>query len=211
MKLKKQLRLALLIPSYCVILGIPAAIFSMSYQVDASPVKLARLSESEKAERAELIQKANSLFNDRNFPGAEQTLRELVKKFPKDAFAHYQLGNVLYQQQKAEDAAISFSEAIRLNPRYALAYNAMGLVRASQEQWDDALAEFRKALEINPEYGDALMYMGQVLLQTNKKEEAIASLDKALNIFKAEKRSERVNRVQEILQKIKKSDDPSLS
>lgn len=202
MKLKKQLQLAFLIPLYCVILGIPAAI--------ASPIKLAQQGD-ERTERSQLIQKANSLLNDRNLPGAEQTLRELIKKFPKDAFAHYQLGNVLYQQEKAEDAAISLTQAIRLNPRYALAYNALGLVRASQEQWDDAIAEFRKALEINPEYGDALMYMGQVLLQTNKKEEAIASLDKALNIFKAEKRSERVNRIEKILQTIKKSDDPSLS
>jgi tetratricopeptide (TPR) repeat protein len=211
MKLKKQLQLALLIPSYCVMLGIPAAIFSINSQVDASPVKLARLSDSEKAERAGLIQKANSLVNDRNLPGAEQTLRELVKKFPNDAFAHYQLGYVLYQQEKAEDAATSLSEAIRLNPRYALAHNAMGLIRASQERWDDAIAEFRKALEINPQYGDALMYMGQVLLETNKKEEAIASLDKALNIFKAEKRNERINRIEKILQTIKKSDDPSVS
>ncbi len=202
MKLKKQLQLAFFIPLSCLIISIPVA--------NASPIKLAQ-SQDSVTERSQLIQKANSLLNERNLPGAEQTLRELIKKFPKDAFAHYQLGNVLYQQEKAEDAATSLTEAIRLNPRYAIAYNAMGLVRASQERWDDALAQFRKALEINPEYGDALMYMGQVLLQTNKKEEAIASLDKALNIFKAQNRNERVNRIEKILQTIKKSDDPSLS
>ncbi|MBF2067919.1 MAG: tetratricopeptide repeat protein [Calothrix sp. C42_A2020_038] len=172
---------------------------------------LAQFSEREKAERTELIQKTNSQLSQRDYQGAEVSSRELVKKFSKDAFAHFLLGNVLYQQDKLEDALASYQQAVKLNQRYALAYNGMGLVYANQERWDDALRQFRKALEINPEYGDALMYSGQVLLQINKPDEAIASLNKALNIFKAQNRNDRVNRIEDLLRKIKQQDDPSIS
>lgn len=202
MKLK-SLIISGFVPFYCVL---PTIVTVM-----APSQVLAQFSEREKAERAELIQKANSLLGQRNFTGAELALRQLVKKFPKDAFAHFQLGNALYLQEKPEDALVSFTEAVRLNPRYALAYNGLGLVYANQERWDDALAQFRKALEINPQYGDALMYMGQVQLQLNKRDEAVALLNKALSIFKSQNRNDRVNRIEGLLKKIKQSDDPSVS
>jgi tetratricopeptide (TPR) repeat protein len=202
MKLK-SLIISALVPFYYVIPSIVTVI--VPSQV------LAQFSEREKAERAQLIQTTNSQLNQRDLTGAEVSSRQLVKKFPKDAFAHYLLGNVLYQQDKSDLALASFQEAIKFNPRYALAYNGMGLVYANQEQWDNALTQFRKALEINPEYGDALMYVGQVLLQVNKRDEAIASLNKALNIFKSQNRNDRVNRIEGLLRKIKQSDDPSVS
>ncbi|GJD22286.1 TPR repeat-containing protein [Rivularia sp. IAM M-261] len=202
MKLK-SLIISALVPFYCVL---PTIVTVM-----APSQVLAQFSEREKAERTELIQKANSLLGQRDFTGAEETLRQLVKKFPKDAFAHFQLGNALYLQEKSDSALVSFTEAVKLNPRYALAYNGIGLVYANQERWDDALAQFRKALEINPQYGDALMYMGQVQLQLNKRDEAVALLNKALNIFKSQNRNDRVNRIEGLLRKIKQSDDPSVS
>jgi tetratricopeptide (TPR) repeat protein len=202
MKLK-NLIISALVPFYCVLPSIVA--------VMAPSQVLAQFSENQRAERAELIQKANALLGQRDFKGAEVPLRQLVKKFPKDAFAHFQLGNVLFLQEKSQDALASFQEAVKLNPRYALAYNGMGLVYANQERWDNALAQFRKALDINPEYGDALMYMGQIQLQLNKRDEAVALLNKALNIFKSQNRNDRVNRIEDLLKKIKQSDDPSVS
>ena len=199
----RSLIISALVPFYCILPSIVAVITPSQV--------LAQFSERERAERTELIQKANSLLSQGNLQGAEVSLRELVKKFPKDAFAHFQLGNVLYQQEKSEDALTSYQQAVKLNPRYALAYNGMGLVYANQERWDDALAQFRKALDINPQYGDALMYMGQVQLQLNKRDEAVALLNKALSIFKSQNRNDRVNRVEGLLRKIKQSDDPSVS
>ncbi|WP_169218306.1 tetratricopeptide repeat protein [Brasilonema sp. UFV-L1] len=55
-----------------------------------------------------MIQQANILYGQREFAAAEETLRKLIKKFPKNAFEHYQLGNVLYQQGKAEEAIGEF-------------------------------------------------------------------------------------------------------
>ncbi|NJL61208.1 MAG: tetratricopeptide repeat protein [Methylacidiphilales bacterium] len=221
MKLKSEFKSVLVMPFRCMTLGILSVYFASSSALAnttysnkfslSSGILVAQLSEREKAERTQLIQSVNLQINQGNLNGAEENLRQLVKKFPKDAFGHYQLGNVFLRQEKAEDAIKSFQEATRLNPRYALAYNGMGVGYASQEKWDDAIIQFRKALEINPEYGDALMFLGQVLVQANKRDEGIASLNKALNIFKQQNRNERVKRIEEMLRKIKQSDDPSVS
>ncbi len=161
--------------------------------------------------RDELVQKANALFQGGDLTGAEKNLRALIKKFPEDSYAHYQLGNVLFRQEKKEDAIIEYQKAIRLDSKYALAHNAIGLVYASQQQWEQAIAEYRKALSINPDYGDALTNLALTLWQQGKRDEATASLEKALNIFKAQQRSDKAQQIQQMLQQIKNGDDPRVS
>ncbi|WP_427156823.1 tetratricopeptide repeat protein [Aliinostoc sp. HNIBRCY26] len=175
------------------------------------PQKIAQFQDNTSQERSLLVQQANNLYNQRNFPGAQKALCQLVKKYPKDTFAHYQLGNVFARLQQPEAAISSYREAIRINSRYALAYNAIGAVYANQSRWDEAITEFKKALEINPEYGDALINYGQVLWQINQREQAQASLEKALNIFKKQQRNEKVYQVEQILQRLKTSDNPGVS
>ncbi|WP_041739605.1 tetratricopeptide repeat protein [Calothrix sp. PCC 6303] len=172
---------------------------------------VAILSEQEKAERAQLIQTANSQMGEGKFAAAETSLRELLKKFPRDAFGYYQLGNVLARQNRSEDAIAQYQQALKYNPRYAVAYNAIGLTYGSLSQWDEAASQFRKALEINPNYGDAMYNLGQVLWQGNYREDAIASFEKALKIFKAEKRDEKVRRIEKTIEQLKKGDDPGIS
>jgi tetratricopeptide (TPR) repeat protein len=184
--------------------------FGVSPQIQSRQL-VAILSDQEKAERAQLIQTANSQIGEGNLTAAETSLRELVKKFPRDAFAYYQLGNVLARQNRSEDAIAQYQQALKYNPRYALAYNAIGLTYGSLSQWDEAASQFRKALEINPNYGDAMYNLGQVLWQGNYREDAIASFEKALKIFKTEKRDEKVRRIEKTIEQLKKGEDPSLS
>ncbi|MER3493824.1 MAG: hypothetical protein C4323_16800 [Mastigocladus sp. ERB_26_2] len=162
-------------------------------------------------ERSQLIRTANTLFSQGDLAGAEENLRQLIKKYPKDAFGHYQLGNVLFRQERKDEAIKQYQEAIRLDSKYALAHNGMGLVFASQEQWEEAIAEYNKALAINPSYGDALTNLAQALWEVGKREEAIASLEKALSIFKDQNRPQKVERIQQILRQLKPNDDPSVS
>jgi tetratricopeptide (TPR) repeat protein len=194
-------------------LAVPAktSLHSLGQAVERQPQKLAQFSDTGSSERSQMLQQANSLFNQGDLTGAEENFRKLIKKFPDDAFGHFQLGNVLFRQKKPEEAISAYQEAIRLKSKYALAYNAIGMVYASQSRWEEAMTEYKKALEINPNYGEALTNFALVLWQTNKKDEALSSLEKALNIFKQQNRGEKVNQVERILKEIKTADDPSVS
>jgi tetratricopeptide (TPR) repeat protein len=172
--------------------------------------KLAQFADTSQ-ERSLLVQQANDLYNQRDFKGAQKALCQLLKKYPEDTFGNFQLGNVFARLSQPEAAISAYREAIRRNSKYALAYNAVGVVYASQSRWEDAIAEYKKALEINPDYGDALINYGQALWQTNQKDQARASLEKALNIFKTQKRNEKVYQIEQILQQIKTLDNPGIS
>ncbi|MEH1940342.1 MAG: tetratricopeptide repeat protein [Nostoc sp.] len=195
------------------VLAVPAklSLHSPEQSAQRQPQKLAQFSGTGTPERSQMLQQANALFNQGDLTGAEENLRKLIKKFPDDAFGHFQLGNVLFRQKKSEEAITSYQEAIRLQPKYALAYNAIGIVYASQSRWEEAIAEYKKALEINPNYGEGLTNFALALWQTNKKDEALSSLEKALNIFKEQNRGEKVNQVERILKEIKTAEDPSVS
>lgn len=195
------------------VLAVPGQIslHSPEQSVQRQPQKIAQSSGTDAPERSQLLQQANALLDQGNLTGAEENLRKLIKKFPDDAFGHFQLGNVLFRQKKPEDAINSYREAIRVQPKYALAYNAIGIVYASQSRWEEAITEYKKALEINPNYGEGLTNFALALWQTNKKDEALSSLEKALNIFKAQNRGEKVNQVERILKEIKTADSPSVS
>ncbi|MEA5502513.1 tetratricopeptide repeat protein [Halotia wernerae UHCC 0503] len=175
------------------------------------PQPIAQFSDTNQPERSQLLQQAQALYEQEKWTDAEENLRKFTKKFPKDAFGHFQLGNVLVRQGESEAAISSYREAISLQPQYALAYNAIGAVYASQNRWEEAITEYKKALEINPDYGDALANLGEALWQTNKRDEAKASLKKALNIFKAQRRNQKVYQVERMLQQMKSSDDPGVS
>ncbi|WP_407891099.1 tetratricopeptide repeat protein [Scytonema sp. NUACC26] len=173
--------------------------------------KLAQFSDNAPQERSQLVQIANTLFNQGDFTGAEENLRKLIKKYPDYPFGHYQLGNVLFRQGKKEDAIKEYEIAIKKNSKYALAYNALGVVFASQQRWDEAASAYQKALAINPNYGDALTNISQAFWEQGKRNEAIASLEKALNIFKSQNLPEKIRQVEQILKDLKAGDDPSVS
>jgi len=198
------------------VIGISPLVLAVTGKVslhsqEHSAQKIAQFSGTDTPERSQLILQANALYNQGNFKGAEENLRKFLKKFPEDAFGHFQLGNTLFRQNKPEAAVSAYREAIRIRSQYALAYNAIGMVYASQNRWEEAITEYQKALEINPSYGEALTNVALVLWQTNKRDEALSSLEKALNIFKAQNRNEKVKQIEQILREIKTSDDPSVS
>jgi tetratricopeptide (TPR) repeat protein len=173
--------------------------------------KLAQFRGTPEEERSQLIQQAKTLSSQGDFSGAEENLRKLVKRFPRYAFGHFELGNVLFQQNKSEEAINAYREAIRLNSNHALAYNGIGIVYANQNRWTEAITAYKQALKINPNYADALANLAIAFLQNNQQSEGIAALEKALKIFKSQSRNERVFQIEEVLQRLKSEAETDIS
>jgi hypothetical protein len=97
MNLTSKLKSVFVQPLSCLTLSLltvtstlPFVLAETSYP--QQPQRLAQLGDREQLERSRLIQEANVLYSQGNFTGAEENLRKLIKKFPKDAFGYYQLG-----------------------------------------------------------------------------------------------------------------------
>lgn len=110
------------------------------------------------AERVEeLLEKGNEARDARNFVGAEDSYKEVLKLKPRDARAAYGLGNVYSDQQRWDDAEAAYRNSIAWAPNNADAYVALSVVLVQSHAGGDNAKRFaeaesfaRKSVQIDP-------------------------------------------------------------
>lgn len=119
------------------------------------PTNNARARVAERVE--ELLDKGNQARDSRDFAGAEDSYKEVLKLSPRDARAAYGLGNVYSDQQRWDDAEGAYRNAVAWAPKDADAHVALSVVlvqpRAggdNAKRFSDAEAFARKSVQIDP-------------------------------------------------------------
>lgn len=110
------------------------------------------------AERAEeLLDKGNQARDARDFAGAENSYKEVLKLMPRDARAAYGLGNVYSDQQRWDDAEAAYRDSVAWAPKDADAYVALSVVLVqphpggdNAKRLVDAESFARKSVQIDP-------------------------------------------------------------
>lgn len=110
------------------------------------------------AERIEdLLEKGNEARDARNFAGAEESYKEVLKLKARDARAAYGLGNIYSDQQRWEDAEAAYRNSVAWAPTNADAYVALSVVLVqprtsgdNAKRFADAETFARKAVQIDP-------------------------------------------------------------
>ena len=69
---------------------------------------------------------------------------------PKHVDAHYDFGNLLYQQGRLEQAQEHYLAALQDAPKRADIHNKLGVVYVRKGLVSQALLQFAEALELNP-------------------------------------------------------------
>jgi tetratricopeptide (TPR) repeat protein len=91
------------------------------------------------AERVEdLLEKGNQARDARNFAGAEDSYKEVLKLKARDARAAYGLGNVYSDQQRWEDAEAAYRNSVTWAPKDADAHVALSVVLVQPRSGDNA-------------------------------------------------------------------------
>ncbi len=116
---------------------------------------------------------------------AEQRLRAVVAKEPKNYDVLVTLGNLLRNAEKYQDADAFYTQALALVTKPARQHWSVfyyrGIVRERLKTWPAAEADLRKALELAPEEASVLNYLGYSLIDMNEKlDEAIGMVKKAV-------------------------------
>jgi tetratricopeptide (TPR) repeat protein len=110
------------------------------------------------AERVEdLLDKGNEARDARDFAGAENAYKEVLKLKPRDARAAYGLGNVYSDQQRWDDAEAAYRNSVTWAPNDADAYVALSVVLVhpriggdNAKRFADAEMFARKSVQIDP-------------------------------------------------------------
>jgi tetratricopeptide (TPR) repeat protein/transglutaminase-like putative cysteine protease len=118
----------------------------------------------------------------RQFPQAEAAFRRQIERNKFDQFGYYNLGRVLWQEQKLDDAAKAFQQQLDIDPLQKDAHAALGEIYYELNRFEDSATEFEKTVSLEPDNGFNHANYGRALLKLKKTKEATEAFDKAVEV-----------------------------
>jgi len=106
----------------------------------------------------------------------------LLRRDPRDAVAHLELGRLKLIRGQSAEAAKHFHTALDLKPDFDQPHYYLGLMLRQQRKIAEAQAEFENALRINPDNFKAHGNLGVILTEQGKVESAEVHFRDALRI-----------------------------
>ncbi|HWW04488.1 tetratricopeptide repeat protein, partial [Collimonas sp.] len=126
------------------------------------------------------IDKVQLLLARQRFAEAEQAIRSLLARFPRDGFCWKLLGVALWSQQRPADALQPMQKAVALLPTDAEAHKNLGVALIELFRFDDAEVSLREALRLAPASAEIRMILGSALQQLERLDEVEALYRSAL-------------------------------
>lgn len=125
------------------------------------------------------MERAARLYRANDFKGAEESLREVIKEYPKHPKARNMLGEIYARQRKWDEAIESFETAVEGEASNAEFHNNLGLVLSQLDQDDVAENHLRRANQLDPLNTTILMNLAWHYRKLKRYEDALVYLDSA--------------------------------
>ena len=126
-----------------------------------------------------LLGLASAMKDAGDSAGAVAVGRELVRRAPTLAKAHYNLGVSLTAKGELAEAEAAYRRTLELDRDYVAARYNLGTVRLAAGDWEGAVASWRKVLESHPDHDLALYNLGVVLYERGQREDAVKFYQRA--------------------------------
>jgi cytochrome c-type biogenesis protein CcmH/NrfG len=130
-----------------------------------------------------------------------QTLKEIVKKDPKNLPAWVELGNLHFDTDQPKEAIDAYSRYLAVKPDNPDVRTDMGIMYRKLGQFDKALEEFRKAAQSDPKHVNSRYNIGLVLL--HDKQDMGGAIKAWEEYLKVDSNSERAQRIRAQIEKMK--------
>lgn len=93
-------------------------------------------------------QQGVTLYQQRDYVGAEVAFREVISRHPSNDIAHLLLGNALMQQDNLEGAIAEFRDLSRRAPKNVDAHLRLGTALLKQDNLEEAIAALQQARDL---------------------------------------------------------------
>jgi tetratricopeptide (TPR) repeat protein len=103
---------------------------------------------------------------------ATQEFRKELEIDPKNAGAHYILGELARKRGDCDEAIVQFAQSTKLDPNLAEAYLGSGYCLITLRKYDDAIAQLRSAERMLPFDGSVHFALATALNSAGQKDEA---------------------------------------
>lgn len=106
---------------------------------------------------------------------------DTVRKSPKKARPHYNLGAAYGKNDRLDEAISEFKQVLTIEDFDSLHYN-LGWIYFKKNMLEDAEREYLAAIKLNPDYTDAYINLSVIYLKQSRFDDAIKALKKAIAI-----------------------------
>ena len=113
---------------------------------------------------------------------ALEAAREAVRRSPRRAEAHLNLGLFLFRAEKHAEAEAALLEALRIRPTSRRAWHYLARIQYLSERRKDALASLERVLALDPTDEQATVDIAWLLDELGRVDEARRYLDHALTV-----------------------------
>ena len=136
-----------------------------------------------------------------------QSLKEIVKKDPKNLSAWVELGNLYFDSSQPKEAIEAYRQYLAIKPDNPDVRTDLGIMYRSLGEFDRAIEEFKKAAQSDPKHANSRYNMGIVLL--HDKGDIQGAIKAWEDYLKADPNSERAQRIRSQIQKMKTMPSPA--
>jgi tetratricopeptide (TPR) repeat protein len=136
-----------------------------------------------------------------------QTLKEIVKKDPKNLPAWVELGNLYFDTDQPKEAIEAYSQYLAIKPNNADVRTDMGIMYRKLGQFDQAIQEFKKAAQSDPKHVNSRYNIGLVLL--HDKQDIQGAVKAWEEYLKVDPNSEKAQRIRAQIEKMKSMSVPA--
>ena len=183
-----------------------------------SGATVAILRTTKSPEKVSMVQKSQMAPQGEQFPAASgsnplevaskiQTLKEILKKDPKNLPAWVEMGNLYFDSGQPKEAIEAYSQYLTIKPDNPDVRTDLGIMYRSLGDFDRAIAEFRKAAESDPKHAHSRYNIGIVLL--HDKEDIKGAIKAWGEYLKVDPKSERAERIRVQIEKMETMPVPS--
>jgi tetratricopeptide (TPR) repeat protein len=103
---------------------------------------------------------------------AKDAFQKEIEIDPKNAAAHYVLGELARRNENWDEAIAQFSQAAKLDPNFAEAYFGWGFALVTVKKYQEAIAPLRVAERLTPGNPSVHYSLATALIRTGQKDEA---------------------------------------
>lgn len=131
-----------------------------------------------------------------------QTLKDIVKKDPKNLSAWVEMGNLYFDSNQPKEAIEAYTQYLAVKPDNPDVRTDMGIMYRKSGDFDQAIEEFKKAAQSDPNHVNSRYNLGLVLL--HDKQDMKGAIKAWEEYLKVDSKSERAERVRTQMEKLKK-------
>jgi predicted O-linked N-acetylglucosamine transferase (SPINDLY family) len=154
----------------------------MSKNVGQRAFHSSRNKKQQKAEVAQLFERAVALQRAGLVPDAHAVCQQLLKLAPRHFEALCLLGMFEYKARRYQESEAYLRQAVDVEPRSVMAHLNRGAALHALQRFEEAAAGYRRAIALDPRSAIALNNLGNACRMLNRFDEAIANYDKAIGI-----------------------------